>query len=119
MEPPRGSHGRDILQQVAEKVEQKSSNVRVVFRNFDEDKSGVIDYEEFRRGLAHLGIALSDRDFQQLLAVVDNDRSGSIDYNEFVEDLKSNDMQSGGMFGGGSAEPRAKTPQVQFTAAAY
>ena len=53
--------------------------------NFDEDKSGNVDYGEFRRGLAHLGIALSDGDFETLLGVVDNDGSGTIDYNEFVE----------------------------------
>lgn len=66
-----------------------------VFRNFDEDKSGHVDYAEFRRGLTHLGIALSDADFQTLLDVVDNDKSGTIDYNEFVEDLKHVDEQVG------------------------
>ena len=89
-----------MLQQVAEKVEQKSSNVRVVFRNCDEDKSGVIDYEEFRRGLAHLGIALSDRDFQQLLALVDSDGSGSIDYNEFANKLNAPPTHADNLYGG-------------------
>merc|ERR1711865_989061 len=59
-----GRSGQSILQYIAEKVEQKSKNVRVVFRNFDEDKSG------------------------------------SVDYTEFVEDLKSQDMQTGGFLGG-------------------
>ena len=76
-----GRSGRTILAQIADKVEQKSKNVRVVFRNFDEDKSGSVDYTEFRRGLAHLGIAMSDADFEALIDVVDNDRSGCIDYN--------------------------------------
>ena len=88
--PPPAPRGpgrkiRDILHEIADKVEQKSKNVRVVFRNFDKDKSGNVDYGEFRRGLAHLGIALSDADFETLLGVVDNDGSGTIDYNEFVE----------------------------------
>ena len=30
-----------------DKVEQKAKNVRVVFRNFDEDKSGALDRDEF------------------------------------------------------------------------
>ena len=51
------------------------------------------------RGLAHLGIALSDEDFETLIDTVDNDKSGCIDYNEFVEDLKSGDMQTGGFMG--------------------
>ncbi len=90
-----GRSSSTILHQIADKVEQKAKNVRVVFRNFDEDKSGHVDYAEFRRGLAHLGIALSDADFQTLLDVVDNDKSGTIDYNEFVEDLKHVDEQVG------------------------
>lgn len=90
-----GRSSSTILHQIADKVEQKAKNVRVVFRNFDEDKSGHVDYAEFRRGLAHLGIALSDADFQTLLDVVDNDKSGTIDYNEFVEDLKHVDEQIG------------------------
>merc|ERR1711865_1342037 len=69
-----GRSGRSILQQIAEKVEQKAKNVRVVFRNFD----------------------------------VDNDKSGCIDYNEFVEDLKSQDMQTGGFLGGGKNRPKSQ-----------
>jgi Ca2+-binding EF-hand superfamily protein len=117
-----GRSGKSILSQVADKVEQKAKNVRVVFRNFDEDKSGSVDYGEFRRGLTHLGIALSDADFQALIDEVDNDKSGCIDCkytaistsasqsqllfdrlfgsvcvdNEFVEDLKHADEQIGG-----------------------
>merc|ERR1712100_307770 len=103
-----GRSGRSILQQIAEKVEQKAKNVRVVFRNFDEDKSGSFDYAEFRRGLAHLGIALSDEDFETLIDVVDNDKSGCINYNEFVEDLKSQDMQTGGFLGGEKNRPKSQ-----------
>ena len=74
--------------------------VRVVFRNFDEgarqapsvvlcppacchtccvgcaDKSGSVDYNEFRKGLAHIGIALTDVDFETLIDTLDNDKSG-------------------------------------------
>jgi hypothetical protein len=78
-----------------------------VFRNFDEDKSGSVDYQEFRKGLEHIGIILTDVDFQTLLDVVDNDKSGTIDYNEFVEDLKHVDEQTGGFFGGPGAQQRA------------
>lgn len=46
-----------------------------MFRSFDEDKSGSIDYVEFRRGLAHIGMELTDQEFGSLLAVVDNDKS--------------------------------------------
>merc|ERR1712166_21727 len=112
----KGRSGRSILQQIAEKVEQKAKNVRVVFRNFDEDKSGSVDYAEFRRGLAHLGIALSDEDFEILIDLVDNDKSGCIDYNEFVEDLKSQDEQTGGFLGGDKPVASKKAPtEVSFS----
>ena len=48
-----------------------------MFRSFDEDKSGSIDYVEFRRGLAHIGMELTDAEFGSLLSVVDNDKSVS------------------------------------------
>merc|ERR1712100_493647 len=99
-----GRSGRSILQQIADKVEQKAKNIRVVFRNFDEDKSGSVDYQEFRKGLEHIGIILTDVDFQTLLDVVDNDKSGTIDYNEFVEDLKHVDEQTGGFMGDPGAQ---------------
>jgi Ca2+-binding EF-hand superfamily protein len=102
-----GRSSRSILQQIADKVEQKSKNIRVVFRNFDEDKSGSVDYQEFRKGLEHIGIILTDVDFQTLLNVVDNDNSGTIDYNEFVEDLKHVDEQTGGFFGAPGAQQAA------------
>lgn len=102
-----GRSSGSILQQIADKVEQKSKNIRIVFRNFDEDKSGSVDYQEFRKGLEHIGIHLTDVDFQTLLGVVDNDNSGTIDYNEFVEDLKHTDEQTGGFFGGGGGAPKA------------
>jgi Ca2+-binding EF-hand superfamily protein len=106
-----GRSSSSILHQIADKVEQKSKNVRVVFRNFDEDKSGHVDYVEFRRGLTHLGIALSDADFQTLLDVVDNDQSGTIDYNEFVEDLKHVDEQVGDFVSHDSQQKMMKANQ--------
>ena len=87
-------------------VEQKARNIRVVFRGFDEDKSGSVDTSEFRRGLAHLGVALSDAEFKMLLEIVDNDGSGTIDYNEFVEDLKHLDEQQGNFMGNPDAEKK-------------
>merc|ERR1711871_961079 len=105
-----GRSARSILQQIADKVEQKAKNIRVVFRNFDEDKSGTIDYQEFRKGIEHLGIILTDSDFQTLLDEVDNDRSGCIDYGEFVEDLKHADEQTSGFVGDSDAKPARNVP---------
>eukprot|EP01047_Picozoa_sp_COSAG01_P080802 COSAG01_NODE_15854_length_1292_cov_0.897737_1_plen_374_part_00 len=84
----------DIKKYIIERVEAKSANVRVVFRNFDADKSGSLDYSEFRRGLERLGVALNDKEFGILMQELDNDGGGTIDYNEFVEDMKENDASN-------------------------
>jgi Ca2+-binding EF-hand superfamily protein len=76
---------------IVDKVEQNHVNIRPVFRKFDEDKSGHLSYDEFRRGLLHMGIPLNDKEFRLLCKEVDNDDSGSIGYDEFVEDMKSDD----------------------------
>ena len=68
-------------------------------RNFDLDKSGSVDYEEFRIGLKHLGVELSPKDFEYVLDVVDNDKNGEIDYREFVEDMLHVNGQKGGDIG--------------------
>lgn len=82
-----------VLDQVRDKVEAKSKHMGKVFRQFDENKDGDISYDEFRLGLRHLGIELSDGDFGVLVKKVDVDGEGSVDYNEFAEVLKAPDMQ--------------------------
>jgi len=62
-----------------------------VFRMFDADFSGSLDHGEFRRGLHHLGVAVSEKDFDKLLDLVDMDRGGDINYNEFATMLKRPD----------------------------
>ena len=81
-----------IKRVIIDKVEQNSMNIRPVFRRFDVDKSGSLNYEEFRKGLLFMGLPLNDSEFALLCKEVDNDGSGEIDYGEFVEDMKSDDQ---------------------------
>jgi len=103
-----------MLKLIAEKVEAKSRNIAVTFRNFDEDKSGSVDYDEFRKGLMHLGVEMSDSDFANLLAIVDNDKSGCINYQEFVEDLKHVDEQMGGFMGDPQSQKKNAAARVSI-----
>ena len=82
---------QDILKFIQIKIEGKSGSLTKVFRDFDKDKSGSVDYNEFRQGLLYLGVPLNDKEFDMLIAEVDNDGGGEIDYNEFAEDMKEND----------------------------
>ena len=63
--------------------------LRVVFRKFDDDGSGTVSHEEFRTGLVHMGIAMSDPEFKSLIDIVDHDGGGDIDYREFANNFKS------------------------------
>jgi Ca2+-binding EF-hand superfamily protein len=108
----------DILRQISEKVESKSKNLRNVFRDFDEDKSGTVDVIEFRRGLAHLGFEMTNKQYDALLNRVDRDSDGDINYNEFAARLKGQDMQMGGIGGIGVQDWQAEAEAIREKTAA-
>lgn len=108
----------DILRQISEKVESKSKNLRNVFRDFDEDKSGTVDVIEFRRGLAHLGFEMTNKQYDALLKRVDRDSDGDINYNEFAARLKGQDMQVGGIGGIGVQDWQAEAEAIKERTAA-
>ena len=55
--------------------------VRVIdlFRQWDEDGSGLIDFDEFALGMRHLGLDASTDEVHRLFESFDPDQSGSID----------------------------------------
>jgi Ca2+-binding EF-hand superfamily protein/CRP-like cAMP-binding protein len=77
------------LRDMQESIESKSTNVRVLFRNFDADNSGTIDYEELQAGLARIGFDLDDTEWLELLELVDPHNSGEIEINDLVSRLHS------------------------------
>eukprot|EP01051_Picozoa_sp_SAG22_P021965 SAG22_NODE_5070_length_1092_cov_1.257805_1_plen_261_part_10 len=93
---------KDILSFIQQKIEGKSGSLTKVFRSFDDDRSGSVDYNEFRKGLLSLGVPLNDGEFDILIAEVDNDGGGEIEYNEFAEDMKQNGAQVHAMVAPGS-----------------
>jgi Ca2+-binding EF-hand superfamily protein len=60
-----------------------------LFRRYDRNSSGVLDFEEFRRAIrkdAKLSARdVTDTDLQDLFDFIDQDRSGSIDIDEFTK----------------------------------
>jgi Ca2+-binding EF-hand superfamily protein/CRP-like cAMP-binding protein len=75
-------------------IESKTTNIRQVFRKFDADRSGTVDYEECFSGLQSLGVSLNDDEFEELISIIDADGSGEISYFEFAEMLATTEKLS-------------------------
>jgi len=59
-----------------------------IYRIFDTDGTGVVSADEFRQGIAKLGVQLKDEEFDAVVAGVDKDGSGEIEIKEFARALK-------------------------------
>jgi Ca2+-binding EF-hand superfamily protein len=86
-----------VLQRVRDSVYRKGEDFRQVFRMIDDDKSGELDYSEFREGLVRCGAVLTDEEFAILIKVVDNNGDGMIQYLEFAETMKVPDVETSKM----------------------
>lgn len=82
---------KNVLIDLAEKVLARI-NVRKTFRDFDEDRSGDLDYDEFRKGLEMLGFRVTDQEFQEVMKLLDVDGDGTIEYEEFCTKLGNTSM---------------------------
>ena len=60
-------------------------DLRAVFEKFDRDDSGRVSKKEFSRGLAKLGLDLSEVEARRLVNRFDVDGDGQLDYQDFVE----------------------------------
>ena len=69
------------FESVKEKVKMMSPNE--IFALFDDDDSGVISFEEFRKMLPFVSILISDAKAFRYFRICDTDGSGEIDYDEF------------------------------------
>jgi Ca2+-binding EF-hand superfamily protein len=77
---------KNVLTELAVKVLARV-NVRKTFRDFDLDKSGGLDYDEFRKGLQMVGFKVSDAEFKEIMHILDADGDGEIAYEEFCNKL--------------------------------
>jgi Ca2+-binding EF-hand superfamily protein len=76
--------GTNIFRLVSDKIESKTNNVAKLFRQFDENKDGTVDYRELRVGLANMNVEMTDKEFDHLVELIDEDGDGEIDYQEFA-----------------------------------
>lgn len=89
------------------KMHEKSSEMRKMFRKFDDDKSGSITYDEFQKMLEYYGMYISRAEMVTIMRRLDGDGSGSIGYAEFMQAFADHDDEVG--FKG--ADMRVSTPK--------
>lgn len=75
---------KSIPDKEARKRMERSINEREAFEMFDQDGSGLIDTEEFKRVVQELGVALSPEDRELAFRTLDKDNSGTVDFVEFA-----------------------------------
>ena len=66
-----------------ELTEEKRTELRKLFDQFDQDKSGVVDGKELKCAMQHLGMNTGECELQSMMRSVDLDGSGTIDFKEF------------------------------------
>ena len=58
------------------------------FKIMDDDNSGQLSFEEFKKGCKDFRSELSDQDITLIYRAFDRDRSGSIDYDELLRGIR-------------------------------
>eukprot|EP01045_Picozoa_sp_COSAG04_P025492 COSAG04_NODE_3354_length_2900_cov_14.029275_2_plen_771_part_01 len=71
-------------------VESEKRQIRVLrlFHRFDEDDSGGLEPEEFRRAMLELGVMLDDDELEHMMDEMDNDGDGYINALEFCTRMR-------------------------------
>ena len=87
----KGKNLLGLQNQIVDKLYQKKSSLRQVFRQFDADGSGSLSREEFRQAIGRLGFDPNSRDVDALVSYVDADSNDSIDLAEFAAGFQGED----------------------------
>ncbi|PRW60018.1 EF hand [Chlorella sorokiniana] len=76
------AHGKTVRPKL---TEEQKANLKTCFKYMDADGSGAIDAEELDAAFKLLGLSVSRREVEAMLAEVDRDGSGEVEYAEFLE----------------------------------
>eukprot|EP00887_Chlorella_sp_A99_P006580 scaffold3.g6580.t1 len=79
-------HGKTVKPKL---TAEQQANLRLCFKMMDADGSGAVDAEELESAFKLLGLQISKREVEALLAEVDRDGSGEVEYPEFLEIMTS------------------------------
>ena len=75
-----------MLLYIASKLEENEIlDLKTLFKAFDKDNNGQIDYKEFEQGIMELNSEVIDQqEIKKCFDEIDVDHSGKIDYTEFI-----------------------------------
>lgn len=76
-----------------------------VFKTFDDDGSGDLDYQEFTKAVADYGMVVSEAECKQLFLKYDRDGDGAINYNEFIRGVTGIEQPETTTVGGDAVSP--------------
>merc|ERR1712023_535573 len=82
-----------ISKQLSQIFENKSVQLRRVFRKLDEDKNGRLSYEEFKNFLWKSGFQLNEHEITTLARRYDTDGNGEINFVEFARLVQGSDLR--------------------------
>lgn len=86
-------HSEYVMQVMRDFFKVREANALIeLFRSHDSNKSGTLEYDEFRQALLTLNLDLTEKDFKSLYQIADADSSGSLEFSEFFNNFRSDDM---------------------------
>ncbi|PAA59932.1 hypothetical protein BOX15_Mlig017612g1 [Macrostomum lignano] len=78
----------DFVSFMRERAMEFTRQLREAFQAMDTDKSGFLTPSQLRSGLAKQGMTFSNKEFKDMLDVVDVDKSGGISWEEFLSAMQ-------------------------------
>lgn len=66
-----------------ETIKQHQIDLTTIFKNFDSDRSGTLDINEFTKMIKIINARLPEQDYINLFKFFDKDGGGSITFDEF------------------------------------
>mmetsp|Transcript_19590 Transcript_19590/g.54823 ORF Transcript_19590/g.54823 Transcript_19590/m.54823 type:complete len:448 (-) Transcript_19590:56-1399(-) len=111
----------DVLHSLADKINATRNRSIDIFRKIDVSGDGCVSMEEFKAGIAGLGIDLAEGELVLLMKMTDRDNSGDVSLKEFDRGLKRAERSrhdSGyGVFAASMATPIRKKPPPKAVSA--
>jgi Ca2+-binding EF-hand superfamily protein len=77
-----------VAEQLRDALSKAAVRVIDLFREWDDDDSGTVSKEEFRRGMTQMGLKAATEEVDKVFDAFDPDRSGSVELKEFSRLLR-------------------------------